>query len=63
MKNIKIDTSACIGCGTCVALAGKSFKMEDDGKAHVLNPAGDTEKVIKNAIDSCPVTAISSSEL
>ena len=59
MKNIKIDASACIGCGTCVALAEKSFKMEDDGKAHVLEPAGDTEEVIKNAIDSCPVTAIS----
>ena len=59
MKNIKIDASACIGCGTCAALAGKSFKMEDDGKAHVLNPVGDTEEAIQNAIDSCPVSAIS----
>lgn len=63
MKNLKIDASACIGCGTCSVLAGKSFKIGDDGKAHVINPVGDTEEVIKNAIDSCPVTAISSSGL
>ena len=59
MKNIKIDISACIGCGTCASLAEKSFKIGDDGKAQVLNPVGDTEEAIQNAIDSCPVTAIS----
>ena len=59
MKNLKINTTLCIGCGTCSSLAGKSFKIEDDGKAHILNPVGDTEEVIQSAIDSCPVTAIS----
>jgi len=59
MKNIKINPSACIGCGTCSSLAGKSFKIGDDGKAHVLSPVGDTQEVIQSAIDSCPVTAIS----
>jgi ferredoxin len=39
-------------------LAPKSFKIEDNGKSTALNPAGDDEEVIRNAIDSCPVEAI-----
>lgn len=48
----------CIGCGTCVVLASKSFKIEDNGKSTALNPADDDEETIQNAIDSCPVEAI-----
>lgn len=55
---IKIDKEKCIGCGTCVALASKSFKLGDDGKAQPLEPPGDDEETIKEAIDSCPVDAI-----
>ena len=58
-KNIKINADTCIGCGTCVALAGKSFKLGDDGKSHPIVPPGDDEKTLKNAIESCPVDAIS----
>lgn len=59
MKKLKIDEDLCIGCGTCSALAAKTFKLNDDGKAEVLNPSGDDEETIQNAIDSCPVQAIS----
>ncbi|MEK7213282.1 MAG: ferredoxin [Patescibacteria group bacterium] len=54
-----VNKETCIGCGTCPAIAGKTFKMEDDGKAVVFNPAGDDEATIKMAADSCPVQAIS----
>ncbi len=62
MKKINIDKNLCIGCGTCAAIASKSFKLGNDGKAEVIEPAGDDEKTIKEAIDSCPVGAIKSTD-
>jgi len=58
-KKATVDKKKCIGCGSCVALAQQSFKLGDDGKAKALDPAGDDEAIIQNAIDSCPGTAIS----
>lgn len=57
-KKPTIDKDKCIGCGTCAALAPKSFKI-DEGKGVALDPAGDDEETIQSAIDSCPVSAIS----
>ncbi len=59
MTNVKIDKSLCLGCGTCTVIAPKSFKLGDDGKAEPIVPAGDDEAKIKEAVDSCPVNAIS----
>ncbi len=58
MAKLVIDKDTCIGCGTCVALCPKVFKLTDDGKAEVIDQNGDTPENIKNAIDSCPTTAI-----
>lgn len=55
---IKVDKEKCIGCGTCVVLAPKSFKLGDDGKSHPIEPPGDEEETIKEAVDSCPTSAI-----
>ena len=64
---VKVDKQKCIGCGTCVAIAPKSFKLDDDGKAEVTDPAGvtegdliagDPEAKVKEAAESCPVGAI-----
>ena len=57
-KKLKVNKTTCIGCGTCVAVAEKSFKLEDDGKSVPVNPPGDPEEKIKEAIESCPVDAI-----
>ena len=62
MKKLKVDKNPCIGCGTCVAIAAKSFKLGDDGKAEPISPPGDEEKTIEEAIESCPVQAISLGE-
>lgn len=56
---VTVDKDKCIGCGTCVALAPKSFKLGDDGKSVVLEPVGDDEATLKNAVESCPTFAIS----
>lgn len=58
MAKIIIDKNKCIRCGTCVAIAPKSFKLTDDGKAQLIEPVADDEKTIKEVIDSCPVQAI-----
>lgn len=40
-------------------LASNTFKMDEDGKAIVINETGDDAETIKMAADSCPVQAIS----
>lgn len=53
-----MDKEKCIGCGACAATAPNTFKMGDDGKSEVVNPAGDPAETIKQAADGCPVQAI-----
>jgi len=55
---IKVDKTKCIGCGTCIAIAPKSFKLGEDGKAQPIEPPQDSEETIKEAAESCPVQAI-----
>lgn len=61
MAKIKVDKDKCIGCGLCVSIAEEVFEMGEDGKAGVVEGykenKGD-EKKIREAIDSCPVSAI-----
>ncbi len=58
-KQAQVDKNKCIACGSCVAMAAKSFKLDDDGKAEAIVPAGDDEVTVQNAVDSCSVQAIS----
>ena len=60
MKKMVIDKNLCIGCGTCMVIAPKTFKLDNEGKAEVIEPVGDNETIIQDAIDSCPVAAIKS---
>lgn len=55
---IKIDRELCIGDGSCAAIAPKTFKLDLEGKAIVLDDYGDDDETIKMAIESCPVQAI-----
>jgi ferredoxin len=67
-KIATVDKNKCLGCGTCTVIAEESFKLGEDGKAEailikddqgtVLGTQGEQEK-IQEAIDSCPVQAIS----
>ena len=57
---ITIDKNLCIGCGACVSIAPKTFKLDNEDKAEVIEPVGDNEATIQDAIDSCPTTAIKS---
>lgn len=59
-KKIVIDQELCIGCGTCVGIAPEHFKLNDEGKSSVIKQySTEDDKKIKEAVDSCPVNAIS----
>lgn len=59
IKNIKVDEETCIGCGQCVSIAEKTFKLGCEGTSEVLDTwKQDDEKKIKEAKESCPVNAI-----
>lgn len=54
---IKIDKEKCIGCGLCASICSSVFAMGKDGKAMVK--AQKDIPCVKEAIESCPVEAIS----
>jgi ferredoxin len=66
MKKVTVDKATCIGCGTCAALCDKVFELGKEGKAQVKVgwQAGDKElpECAREAIDSCPVSAIKSAD-
>jgi ferredoxin len=59
IKDIKVDQDICIGCGSCEAFASKAFEIRN-GKSFVKETwVEEKEENIKNAVNSCPVMAIS----
>ncbi len=58
MKTPVVDQDTCTGCGLCPDIAPDTFALNDDGVAEVIDPQGDDEDTIQEAIDSCPVSAI-----
>tara|TARA_Y100000310_G_C20499700_1_gene723346 strand:- start:796 stop:966 length:171 start_codon:yes stop_codon:yes gene_type:complete len=55
---VKINKETCIGCGTCEAVCPEVFEMRD-GKAYVKSGADVKKPCVKEAIEGCPVDAIS----
>jgi ferredoxin len=53
---IKIDKEKCVGCGLCASICSEIFAIGKDGKAMVKVQ----KKIpcVKEAIESCPVSAI-----
>ncbi|MDD5456582.1 MAG: ferredoxin [Candidatus Margulisbacteria bacterium] len=57
---LRIDEEKCIGCGVCCSMLETVFEMNDDkGIAIVKDPNGASKEQIQEAIDACPVEAIS----
>ena len=55
---IEVDRDLCIGAGPCVTFAGQTFQLDNEGKAVVIDPTGNTDDEILTAAMSCPVLAI-----
>ena len=59
MKEPVVDKKICQGHAVCVGLAPEVFELDDNGKSEVKDPEGADEATIQQAIDGCPVDAIS----
>lgn len=55
---IKVDRNLCIGAASCVALAMKTFELDAENKAIVIDDGGDEAETIRLAAESCPTKAI-----
>lgn len=56
----KVLRDKCIGAASCVAVAAKTFKLDDKNIAVVINSTGDKDEddAILLAAQSCPTAAI-----
>ena len=58
-KGAYVDETVCIGCKHCAHTAPNTFYIEPNhGRARVFNQDGDSEELIEEAIDTCPVNCI-----
>ncbi|EKD30572.1 MAG: hypothetical protein ACD_78C00006G0006 [uncultured bacterium (gcode 4)] len=59
LKRKPVVSSACIGCGACVAISGEVFELNDDGYSIVIDLSDYEGKDVDDSISACPVNAIS----
>jgi ferredoxin len=58
-KGVYVDEITCIGCKHCAHVARNTFYIEPDyGRSRVIRQDGDSEEIIQEAIDTCPVDCI-----
>ena len=55
---VTVDRSKCRGHRNCIALAPNVFDLDDEFKAVVIDPKGDSDDEILKAAKLCPTTAI-----
>ncbi len=59
-KQVIIDEEECIGCESCATLCPQVFAMDEaTDKAKVIMSEGGPEECIEEAMETCPVDAIS----
>jgi ferredoxin len=61
IRNLKVwvDRDLCIGAATCVAVAPKTFNLDPEAKAIILDTAdGEQDATIIEAARACPTSAI-----
>lgn len=60
-KGVYVDEVTCIGCKHCAHVARNTFYIEPDyGRSRVIRQDGDSEEIIQEAVDTCPVDCIHS---
>ena len=57
-KKPVVDKDKCIGCGLCAMIAPGTFVV-NNGKSVVVEKPTDSEEKIQEAVEGCPVEAIS----
>lgn len=58
-KGVYVDELTCIGCLHCAHVARNTFYIEPDyGRSRAIRQDGDSEELVQEAIDTCPVDCI-----
>lgn len=58
-KGVYVDEVTCIGCKHCAHVARNTFYIEPDyGRSRVVRQDGDSQDLIQEAIETCPVDCI-----
>lgn len=58
-RGVYVDEITCIGCKHCAHVARNTFYIEPDyGRSRVIRQDGDSEELIQEAIETCPVDCI-----
>ncbi len=58
-KGVYVDELVCIGCKHCAHVARNTFYIEPDyGRSRVVCQDGDSEDLVQEAIETCPVDCI-----
>jgi ferredoxin len=55
---VRVDRDLCRGLGNCVVLAPTVFKLDEAGKAIVIDPNSVDQDKLLEAAESCPENAI-----
>lgn len=56
---VTVDRNLCIGAASCIAIAPKTFVLDDEAKAVFAPTAGEeSEETILDSAKACPVAAI-----
>jgi ferredoxin len=55
---IAVDRDLCMGSGMCIVYAANTFAHDDETKAIVINPKGDSIDAIRIAVEACPTGAL-----
>lgn len=56
---VVVDRELCLGAGMCIVYAPKTFAHDAESKAVVIDPPNDPPSDIGNAVDACPMGALS----
>jgi len=54
---VKVDKGKCIGCGACISLCPDIFELKE-GKSKVKEENPEDTECAENAVETCPVNAI-----
>lgn len=54
-----VDQDLCIGCGNCQEVCPQVFQLNSDDRSQVIGDAEQNQDCVQEAIDQCPVEAIS----